>query len=69
MNYVPIMCINPLFCNSYTNVSKLSKCEACVRVVSDAHFVLRRRVTPAHALSSIEATDALEPLCNDVYRR
>ena len=53
----------------YTNVTKLSKCEACHRVVADAHFMLRRRVTPAHALSSIEATDALESLCSDAYRR
>jgi hypothetical protein len=54
---------------AYTNVSKLTKCEACVRVLSDAHFVLRRRVTPAHALSSIEATDVLDTLCSDSYRR
>ena len=53
----------------YTNVSKLTKCEACTRVVADAHFALRRRVTPPHALSSIEATDALETLCSDSYRR
>ncbi len=50
-------------------MTKLSKCEACQRVVADAHFMLRRRVTPAHALSSIEATDALESLCSDAYRR
>ncbi len=50
-------------------MSKLTKCEACTRVVADAHFALRRRVTPPHALSSIEATDALESLCSDSYRR
>ncbi len=40
-----------------------------MRVVADAHFTLRRRVTPAHALTSIEATDALDTLCTDAYRR
>lgn len=54
---------------SYTNVSKITKCDACMRVVADAHYVLRRRVTPPHALSSIEATDALDSLCGDSYRR
>lgn len=54
---------------AYTNVTKLTKCEACARVVADAHFTLRRRVTPAHALTSIEATDALDTLCTDAYRR
>lgn len=54
---------------NFTEMGKLSRCEACRRVVADAHFVLRRTHVGAAANDAYTAADLLEPLCSDAWKR